>query len=125
MADYDAVTVEQFLERFPRFASQDEDFIGLLLAEAALQVDDSWLAPDYPNAILYLTAHLLIGEIAAGSGNDAGTSGIIQSESFGPMSRTYAINAASITEEGLEGSVYGRRYRSLRRKNFPGIAYTT
>lgn len=118
---YDAVTTDQFFERFPQYAAADEDLLTLLLAEASVQVDNSWIEEDYQTAILYLTAHMLANELAAGLGA-AGASGPIQSESFGPMSRSYAISASAMTDEGLEGTVYGRRYRSLRRKSFPGVA---
>ena len=106
---------------FSQFADADEYLIALLLAEAMTQVDDSWLEQDYQNAVMYLTAHLLVTETAAGSGTGGGTSGIIASESFGPLSRSYHIDTTAITDEGLEGTLYGRRYRELRRKNFPGV----
>lgn len=117
---YEQVTIDQFLERFPRFESADHYLIEMLLTEAGTQIDNTWLEQDYQNAILYWTAHMLQTEInAAGAG---GANGVIQSESFGPMSRTYAVNASTVSDEALETTIYGRRFKALRKANFPGIA---
>lgn len=110
-------TVEDFLARFPgKFDSADEYLISFLLDEAISQVGDTWLDRDRQPAQLYLTAHLLLGETSA----TATAPGAIISESFGPMSRTYANKG--VEAGNFDGTEYGRRFKALQRKNFPGVA---
>lgn len=114
---YDAPTVEQFKERFPRFADADEYFLELLLAEALTQVDDSWVEADYANAILYLMAHLYAME----TGSQADRPGTIVAESFAGLSVSYGTgNVASASN--YDATEYGRRYAALRKRSFPPIA---
>lgn len=115
---YTEPTVASFVARFPRFESADEDLIASLLAEAISLVDDSWLERDRATAQLYLTAHWLVRE----TNNSTATGpGIIQSESFGPMSRSYAIDKSASGNADLGQTEFGRRYLELRSANFPGI----
>lgn len=102
--------------RFPgKFDALDDTYIQLIIDEAAKQVDDSWLEQDYATAILYLTAHLITME----QGSSADRPGIIQSESWGPMSISYAVSPGSMDE--LDATTYGRRFKYLRDRNFPAI----
>lgn len=138
-------TVDDIFARFPELAAADEYLVAFCLEEAIGQVDDSWLEKDYKPAIQYLTAHLVtmqsgaMGGVftppAAGSGGAGGTvkSGPITSESFGPISTTYANLSSTSSGGGGSGkgsiyadqdlvmTVYGRQYMFLRSKNFPAI----
>jgi hypothetical protein len=114
---YTAPTVGDFTTRFPRFVDVNADLLAALLAEALTQVDDSWLEQDYANGVLYLMAHMLVQE----TGGGADRPGTITSESLGPISISYGTGGvASMSDFGA--TEYGRRYRSLRNKNFPGVA---
>ena len=106
-------TVEEFLARFPSFEGQSS-IIALLLVEAQRYVQDTWNVDDQKTALLYLTAHLLVTETSAGG---AMNSGIVTSESFGPMSRSYAVNQNATRWELSE---YGRRFADIMRRNTGG-----
>lgn len=112
---YSEPTVEDFLARFPgKFDTVSEYLISFLLDEAIARVGDTWLDRDRQPAQLYLTAHWLVGETGAA----ASASGAIVSESFGPMSRTYANKGTLSTS--YDGTEYGRRFQALQKRNFPG-----
>lgn len=113
---YEPVTIDDFFARFPKYATEDEYYITTLLEEAATKVDDSWIETDFKSATLYYVAHLLESE----KGDKAG-SGEIVSESFGPMSRTFARNQSTTS---LSSTEWGRRFEALRKQSFPGIATT-
>lgn len=112
---YTPPTVDQFQERFPKFAAADTDLLELLLAEAMTQVDDSWLEQDYATAIMYLMAHLYTME----SGSQSDRPGSIVSESFGPLSTSYGSNGKPSSSD-YDATEYGRRFKGLRDKNFGG-----
>jgi hypothetical protein len=111
-----------FKARFPAFASYDDTYIDLVIEEAALSVNETWIETDYQPAILYLTAHLITTE-AGGPGGVAGQSGPVQSESFGPISKSYAVAKGASGNVSLYSSTeYGRRYLTLLKRNFPAVA---
>lgn len=118
---YEPVTVNDFTTRFPQYASEDPDLLAALLLEAQAQVDNTWTEADFKPATLYYMAHLLALEKVAGA-NVGASSGVIVSESFGPMSRTYAQVQGTDTSAWLKSTEYGRRYHELRERNFPGVA---
>lgn len=117
-----SVTPDDFFTRFPQFEDADEDVITTLLNEASRQIDtDNWTADDITPATLYLTAHLYVLETGA---VDAGTeaAGAIASESFGPLSVSYAnpggTQSGSIDE--IMTTIYGRRFAEIRARNVTG-----
>jgi len=109
-------TLEEFTTRFPQFEGQD-DQIEAAIAEAVNEISEAWIEADQKTAIMYLVAHMLTEEsMAEGSGGG----GVVASESFGPISVSYA----SPSEEGdalLNGTLYGRRFLALRARSFPAI----
>lgn len=118
------ITVDDFLDRFPgRFDDVDDAILDALLAETLSRVDDSWLEQDYRSAQFYYMAHLVTVE-GLGTANVSVDGGVIASESFGPMSRSYVQGQASgsASEAGLAATEWGRRYQELRSRNFPGVA---
>lgn len=122
MADYIPPSVIDIQDRFKFLRTAEEYYLNFLLEEALNVVDDSWLQPDYRTAIMYLVAHWASLE-GNGAGAGAASSGVIQSESFGPMSRTFAVSKAqTMSDSVLSSTEYGRRYIELRKGSFPGIA---
>lgn len=127
MAGYDPVTYADFIARFPAFTATDENGVLIfpqtmveeILAEAMTQVDDSWIEADYGPAVKYLTAHLLTVEGAGGE--RAAKPGVIASESFGPMSVSYAVTPSGSAAGDYSSTVYGQRFARLRAANFPGV----
>jgi hypothetical protein len=128
MADYDPVTVDQFTTRFPVFGDRDPAQLAAVLAEASARVDRSWLAKDYPVAIMYLMAHLLTLD-SSQEGEDpaigpAGAGQIIASESIAGMSTSYFNPNPQVSQGGTISDFavteYGRRFLRLRKMNFTG-----
>jgi hypothetical protein len=114
-----APTLADFAQRFPTLdAEHDDEAIGALLAEALRYVDDSWREADYADAALYLTAHWLTAEKSAEQ--SSGQPGEIASESFGPLSVSYA-RATGTDAASLKTTHYGKQFDRLRRGNFPSI----
>lgn len=120
-------TVETFMARFPIFSDKDETVVGMIIAEAAGKVDNTWIESDYQPAILYLAAHMLATDNSDEGGQvQIGESDTILSESFGGMSVSYGKASAggasaSAMEAEYSKTSYGRRYLGLLRNNFPAI----
>jgi len=111
---YTAPDKTAFKARFPKLSFTDPQ-IDAMLAEVVVTVDDSWTEADYANAILYLTAHMLVQE-----DNSYEDPAHKTNENLGAgMSTSFA--APQDDDEGLLATEYGRRYVSLRDRNFPGI----
>lgn len=103
--------------RFPEFATTEDPVVEFAIEEALRVVDDTWIEGDRVLACSLYVAHLLaIASASAGvDGRD------VVSESIGPISVTYAsVGAASVSGSDLSNTSYGKRYKSLLRKNFPG-----
>lgn len=113
-----AVTIEQFYERFPQFDNGSDEQVEAILAEAGTWVDATWNQTDADNAVMYLSAHMLSVEQA---NPDGGAAGAVQSESFGPISVSYAVNQASGSDlSALKSTLYGQRYLALLNRNKRG-----
>jgi hypothetical protein len=121
---YTAPGVDDFRARFPQFDAVTDDVVQLMLDEAALQVDGTWRDADAWNATLYLTAHLIETERMQGMGGTAGAggSGIVKSETIGPIHYEYddASKYISKTMGSLGLTIYGQRYWTLLRQNRSG-----
>lgn len=110
---YTLPTADQFLDKFTEFEDADDEVVTALIAEAARQVDESWIEDDYQTAILYLTAHYL--QLSGGAYDTGG----LQSFSLGAISVTYADFAKQKLGE-LDTTSYGQRFAKLRRQNRGG-----
>lgn len=110
---YTLPTTDEFIARFPQFATTDEDLLASIIAdEATLIVDESWLESNYKQAIMFLVAHWLTVE------QNADRPGVISGESFGPISTQYAVNTNTDT---LAATQYGVRFMKMRKGNFPAV----
>lgn len=120
MAEYLIPSFDEFVQRYPEFAEEDEYYITYLLTTVApRKVDETWLVGDYALAIMAYVAHLImVGP--AGSGGIGGSSDVV-SESFGPISTTYARRALTATSSSLSETSYGRDFEEMRRANHPPI----
>jgi hypothetical protein len=92
------------------FASLSAGTINPFIAEAERQLSISRWDALYDDGVRYLTAHL----IATQSLGASAPSGPVTSESAGPLSRSYAA-AATWSPDGLDSTVYGRRFLELQR----------
>jgi len=116
-------SVDDFRERFPEFASTDDEVIELAINDASTEVDeDIWRASDYGPGVLFLAAHFLVAAsqqstfITSSGGEPA-----IKSESIGRLSTTYGDSVTSGSSEGMSSTEYGSRYMRLLRRNAPRI----
>jgi hypothetical protein len=114
ITSYIEPTVSDFLDRYPRFSTYDEYLVHFTLDLAIDTVGESWLVKDRANAQMLLCAHWLVTE-----SGDVTRPGIVASESFGPMSVSYATQGTLNSD--YSRTEYGQRYARLLRLNFPGI----
>lgn len=113
---YTAPTLDDFVLRFPEFKETPAYKINAAMIEVMRSVDETWIEGDYIPAILYLTAHVLSGDISAAE--TVGNGGEIASESIGRISISYR-QTASGGGAGLLSTSYGTKYAELRRLNHP------
>lgn len=106
-----------FKLRHPSFASVADVTVTAMLAEASRSVSTQWSEADYADAIMYLAAHLIAEENSAG--------GISAASKAGPIERVKADSveiqyAAGAKNDGVfDTTVYGRRFKELRKRNAP------
>lgn len=123
-----APTASEFKARFPAFASVSDDVVNTVLAEAALQVDETWVSEaDFKQGINLLTAHLLTmdghGAGAEAESAAAGALGFKTMKSGNlTLERFSASEAGSGSGDTLGLTIYGKRFIDLRNRNIPGVA---
>lgn len=121
-------TASEFKARFPAFASVDDDVVNVALAEAGLQVDETWVSEaDFKLGINLLTAHLLTmdghGAGAEAESAAAGALGFKTMKSGNlTLERFSASEAGSGSRDTLSLTSYGKRFLDLRKRNIPGVA---
>lgn len=122
-------TVVDLKTKFPLFASVDDGVVTSFIAEAGRSVDDTWIAGDQANAIMYLACHFMftLGVTSAGGAppGSAGGSGVVQSQSIGDASVSYAVSSflkgGGDANDNLRSTVWGRMYLRLLRLNQPAV----
>lgn len=134
---YVAPTTETFKARFPEFEPVADALVTLVIEEAVLQVDGTWLERDRAKAQMYLVAHLLASEgeparsVGAGSGAGYDPSqgqvkkdkvGDVETEWFGPQSSTGGGEGQA---SSYGSSHYGREFERIQRANFGGAHVMT
>lgn len=115
--------------KLPFFASVDDGVVSSYIADAGRSVDDSWLAGDQANAVIFLAAHYMFvlgaASVTGAPPGGAGGSGAVQSKSVGDASESYAVNSflkgGGANEDDLRSTVYGRQYLRLLRLNVPAV----
>lgn len=124
---FTAPTVETFKARFPRFASVDNAVVQTALDEAAGRVDETWIEGDFTMARMLYAAHVLTLD-GHGSGAESvaaaeGASGFRRMRSGSLDLERFSTISGGSTEAGvLDSTSYGRRFRELLRRSFPGVA---
>lgn len=132
---YVAPTAADMKARFAWIAPVADATVTTFLAEAIAQVGETWIESDRRLAQMYLCAHLMQMEgepgasiaVAAG-GNASPSSGAEKSRRVGDVA-VEVVTGIDISgggygrsSAGYELTEYGRRFRALMAKNFPGIA---
>lgn len=117
-------TPADFKTRFPAFASVADATIQLLLDEAALMVDDTWVSQaDFTLGRMLYAAHYLTLDGAATGGSSSTEAQLLgfQSIRMGPLELTRF--KGSDASAGSWGSTsYGTRFLELVRRNSPAVA---
>lgn len=121
-----APTAADLKARFPVFVAVDDVVVDGALAEAALQVDESWVSEaDFRLGRMLYAAHVLTTD-GLGTGPEAvaaaqGTLGIsrMRSGTFEIQRATAASGTAASGELGTTS--YGRRFSDLARLNHPAV----
>jgi len=108
-----AVTADDFLTRFPEFASANADVIDLVLAEATRVVDDTWCDADQNAAMMYYAAHLLSSMAAQADGEIASVS------IAGAISIAFKQSSSEASDDWAR-TEYGRRFRAMAKINVGG-----
>lgn len=127
--------VSSFRSRFPEFSAVADGTINTFLEYAKTQIDTViWSVPDeYALGLLYLTAHHVskYNQIQANISSSAAVSGtgatdlFVQSVSFTDRSISFGrrtgdtdsrVGALGVGERGLDDSLYGQMFLSLRSK---------
>jgi len=103
-----------FRLRYPAFAAVSDGLISYRLFDALTEVGDNWPDAQRTNARLAWSAHKLA---EAGSLGGAVPQGVTSFKS-GTFSATVSDSVAGLT--GLDATVYGREFVTLRRVAFAG-----
>lgn len=128
-----APTASEFKARFPAFAAVDDAVVTEALAEAGLQVDETWVSEaDFKLGINLLTAHILTldghGTGAEAESAKAGAlgfkamkSGGLSLERFSASERGSGRNQSVGSAGTLSLTTYGNRFLDLRARNIPAV----
>lgn len=109
----------EFKARHATFAAVSDGTVTAMLAEASRSVSTCWSEADYGDAIMYLAAHMIAEEQSAGGPTAASKAGPIKRVKADTVEIEYMGGAPS--DAALSGTVYGRRFLALRKRNVPGV----
>lgn len=111
-----APTAAEFKARFPEFASQDDTYLDVILAEAMSLVGEDWSAADQKNAMLYVSAHMI------SSASDQVAGGGIKSIAIaGAISIAYRENSQTVNSKSeYARTEYGIQYERILCRNAGG-----
>ena len=117
-------TADSLKSRFPSFDALDDATIDYALAEAAAQVDDSWLSQaDFTLGRLLYAAHILTVE-GRGTGAEAKVAGglaAFKTIKSGALTLTRSDEAEAVGG-GIETTTFGKRFVRLQGLNRSGPA---
>lgn len=125
-------TVGEFRARYPEFATASEPLTNLILADAGLWVDTTWLEGDYQPAIMAIAGHFMARALAASTGATGGGGGAggvetyLRSVSFADRTVTYGVSSgasarSSESASALASSPYGEYFLWLLSRNSPHV----
>lgn len=110
-------TVSDILvEIAPEFSSEDSTRLGVFIGLAAARISSSVFGGVYPQAVAYLTAHLLSVSARSTSSGAVGAGGPVTSASTGGVSVSFGQVQANIsaTDAALSTTGYGLEFLALR-----------
>lgn len=112
-------SLSDFRARHTSFSTVADATVEAMLTEASSYVSECWSETDYGPAILYLAAHMISEEQSAGGATAASKAGPIKRVKADTVEIEYM--GGSMSDAALEGTVYGRRFLMLRRRNVPAV----
>lgn len=113
-----AASAAQLKARFAEFASVDDALVSEWLGVASRQMNPDRWGSKFNDGQMFLAAHMLkLGRIGSTSLPSAAR-GPVVSESVGSVSRSYAVDAASMSSSSFGSTFYGQQYEALRRGLF-------
>lgn len=112
-------TAAAFKARHVAFATVADGTVDAFLAEASRSVSTEWIEADYADAIMYLAAHLMQEEGAAGGQSSVAAAGPIKRVKADTVEIEYA--GLFGLDHALGSTVYGRRFLALRDRNVPRV----
>lgn len=120
------ITSADLKARYPEFAAVDDFYVGAVLAEAALSVDESWIASTRIPATLALAAHMmsLEGEPARTANGGSVVTAEVKRVKVGDVETEFNVAASTSGAGGADdygSSLYGVTFLRYRRRSFPGI----
>lgn len=106
----------------------DDSLINLYLDLAAQFVSANVFGPVYKTAVVYLAAHFkALDDGAQSSGSGGGATGPLIAERAGEVSVNYGLAAQGFgsVQDGLDNTVFGQRFKNLRRTRVGGKLMST
>lgn len=111
-------TAAQLKARFAEFASVEDALVSEWLGVAARQMNPDRWGNKLNDGQMFLAAHMMkLGRIGSEAAPTAAR-GPIVSETVGAVSRSYAVDAASMSSSSFGSTFYGQQYEALRRGLF-------
>ena len=117
-------TAADLVGRFPTFAAVPAVTVAAALAEAAIRVDASWTAGDYPMGVMLYAAHVLTLDGQGASAESAlAAAGALGFATLRAGSLELGRRAVTGPDTGnlLTETTYGRRFLALLRANQPAV----
>lgn len=122
-----SLTAADLKARYPEFNAVSDTYIEAVLSEAALSVDETWIATDRVPATLALAAHMMTleGEPArTANGGVGGATAEVKRVKVGDVETEFNVAAPASGAGGADdygSSLYGAAFLRYRRRSFPGI----
>lgn len=114
-------TPTELKARYPEIKQADET-VGLVISEAALEVDQTAWGKFYQAGVMALAAHMLSISGRRGGDGAGALPGPVTSKKAGDIALSYAAPpVANISEAMLASTAYGQRYLQLRQLIAIGI----
>lgn len=111
-----APTPTGLIARYPEFAQADTDTVGLVIDEAAMEVDARAWGKFYAVGVLALAAHMLSIQSRRGGTGAGALPGPVTGKKVGEIQFNYAAPPVANSDEAmLSSTAYGQRYLQLRR----------
>lgn len=122
LGEYETPRPRDLVARYPAFHAVPYDTIQIYINDALTVVDTTWLAADYPLAIIAFAAHNMtligLGEMSQAQQHARGGVSSIRDGAFSVSFNDKCVQG--LNDGSLKSTVYGQTYRNLLRRNKAG-----